>query len=238
MKSRRRRSELLEALVRIEKQLKGLAEDLRKSVTYNEAARKLSEAGKKSAEARKMKFGSAKPVSGTTPKVIIVDDPLPTNLLGEPVRQGEFVKTTETHFQYSLGGDGSAGSQGRSEPKKRSTKSPTPGSQLWGVYERVYRLRWKIEPMRNAKVNRQLSEIVAQAGLTEAVKLVEYYLTRNDAVYLNAKHPVGLLLMHLQKLRTEMLTRSAMTMREANRAEAHQQTDEAIRQYADSESVS
>jgi len=174
----------------------------------SETQRKLSEAGKKSAAARKAKFGTAKPTANPTQVVIPAGAVLPenTDLLG-----------------------------GKLEPLHepvRKKKQPSEGSAVWDAYEIAYRNRHKVEPIRNAKVNGQCKSLVTQVGAREAVELVRYYVDRNDAFYVNAKHPLGLLLLELQKLRTEYATGQSMTMRDARRQEVHASTDQALRDYA------
>jgi hypothetical protein len=166
---------------------------------HNETARKLSEAGKKSAAARKAKFGSARPggpVFPTQPELSVVPD---------PVREGV---------------------------RKKKEPLVTDGGIVWQAYHMAYRERYGVDPLRNAKVNAQCKELAKQIGVERACTVVCYYVERNDAFYVNAKHPLGLCILNLQKLVTERETNTVVTMTDARRVESHSQTDRAIREYA------
>ncbi len=145
--------------------------------------------------------------------VVIVDDPIPdvtkpTNLFGEPLREPV-----------------------RKKAKKKSDE-PTPGSLVWAAYELAYQMRWNVSPLRNARANKHCSELAALVGGERARELVRYYVGRNDATYLKAKHPLGLMIVDCQKLNTELQTGKEMTHREALRQETLSVNDQVVRQYA------
>ena len=206
----------IELLEGIETAITALSNRLDRVVVSSETQRKLSEAGKKSAEARRKKFGSAAPVKvdhaapgyDRSVAVKLVDGAVAevTDLLGEPVR----------------------------EPVRRKKPAPPPteGVVVWLAYHQAYVDRWKVEPIRNEKTNTQCKQLAKLAGVDQARELVRYYVSRSDAFYVNAKHPIGLLLIDLQKLRTEMLQGREMTLSDAKRYEVHARTDSAIQQYA------
>lgn len=198
--------QLISAILECSAKLDQVLKAVERTAQQSETSRKLSEAGKKSAEARRKKFGSAAPGGPTKVEIPAgAISAVPTNLLGEPVR----------------------------EPVRRKREKEKPqGSLVWDAYELAYQRRWNVTPIRNTKVNVQCKQLVDQVGAEQACALVGYYLQRTDAFYTNAKHPLGLLIVDLQKLRTEFLSGTAMTMRDAQRQETHSRTDQSIREYA------
>lgn len=217
--------QLINALTTCISKLEELIGEVKKLDARNETARKLSEAGKKSAEARRKKFGSAAP--GKTAQ------PVPAPL-------------SDLQYQVTLGTDGSAGNPGADllgepvrEPvrKPAKKKEPTAGSLVWEAYLTAYQQRHKVAPLRNEKINSQCKQLVQQVGVEEACALVSYYVGRHDAFYLNAKHPLGLLLVDLQKIRTEYLTGNSMTQAQAKREEVNATIDHNLRQLAAQQGV-
>lgn len=190
--------QLIEAVNNVELKLDALLQALELNNKRSETARKLSEAGKKSAATRRAKYGTA------TPGKIG-----PVDLLGEPLH----------------------------EPVREIKKSrkvagvATPGSLVWDAYSMAYRNRYGMDPLRNAKVNGQCSQIANQVGADTGRELAAYYLTRNDVMYVKSSHTLGLCLLDLQKLNTERYNGNVVTFTDAKRMESASQTDRAIRQY-------
>ena len=82
--------------------------------------------------------------------------------------------------------------------------------KIWESYFNAYRLRYGVEPVRNATVNTQISNLRKRLG-EEACKVVEFYLSHNDSFYLKSTHSVGLCLKDCESLRTQMLRGTAIT---------------------------
>lgn len=106
----------------------------------------------------------------------------------------------------------------RSPPKKKralkAKKEPAPTGEVWGAYCRAYRLRYLVEPVRNAMVNGQLAQVVDRIG-TDAPAVAEFYLSHKNRFYVEKMHPVGLLLSDAEKLRTEWFTGKQVTQTKA-----------------------
>ncbi len=118
---------------------------------------------------------------------------------------------------------------------KAVTAEPSPGSMVWAAYAAAYRKRYRVEPLRNAKVNGQCLQLVKQLGTEIAVAVVAYYVTRDDAFY-NAKcHPIGLCLQDAQKLLTEQSNGVRRTNRDAQRLETESHNDRVIAEYLQKE---
>lgn len=102
--------------------------------------------------------------------------------------------------------------------QKRAPK-PAGGSEVWDSYRKAYADRYGAEPVRNAKVNAQLSQLVSRLGADEAPGVARSYVANRNALYVNAKHCTDLLLRDAEKLRTEWATGNVTHQRDANEAD-------------------
>ena len=91
-------------------------------------------------------------------------------------------------------------------PRQKRASDPAPTTVVWLTYSRAYHKRYGVEPVRNAKVNGQLAQLVSQLGAEEAIDVAAFYLTHDGAFYKQQAHEVGLMLRDAQKLRTELRT--------------------------------
>lgn len=98
-------------------------------------------------------------------------------------------------------------------------KEPAPTVAIWNSYADAYELRYNAEPVRNARINGQLGQLLARLGAQEAPHVAAFYVGHNSQRYVRDMHPVGLLLQDAEKLRTEWATNRQMTATKA------QQTD-------------
>lgn len=96
-------------------------------------------------------------------------------------------------------------------------------AKIWEVYFNAYRLRYGVEPVRNAQVNTQVSSLRKKLGFEDACKVVEFYLNHNDSWYVKNTHSFGLCLQGAETLRTQMLRGQAITQTEIRRFEKAQQ---------------
>lgn len=214
--------QLIDLLTRIVAKL----DDLGKN---NETKRKLSDAGKKSAAARKAKFGSNRP-----PGSNFKPEPSPELLASEPPCVAPTLPRQQ-NLEGIIEPDREPVPEPVHKTRKKTTKPPAQSSQVWETYAAAYLERYKVTPLRNARVNQHCKSLVDQLGIALAVEISGYYVGRNDAFLVNAKHPLGLCILNLQKFVTERENGTVVTMTDARRVEAHSQTDRAIQQYANSQ---
>lgn len=92
--------------------------------------------------------------------------------------------------------------------RQTRASEPAPTSRTWESYAAAYERRYGKPPTRNAKVNGQLAQLVAQMGADVAPALASYYLTHPASIYAQAFHSIGLLLRDAQALKTQMETRT------------------------------
>lgn len=89
----------------------------------------------------------------------------------------------------------------------------------WNSYSDAYYLRYQSEPVRNAKVNGQMAQLVGRLGAQEAPHVAAFFVGHNSQLYVRDMHPVGLLLRDAEKLRTEWATNRQMTATKAQQAD-------------------
>lgn len=92
-------------------------------------------------------------------------------------------------------------------PGAREAKS----APVWRAYAEAYIARYSVEPVRNAKVNADLSRLVDLLG-PEAEHVADWYVrSSNRGLYLSARHDTTLLVRDAAGLRTEWATGAKMT---------------------------
>lgn len=114
---------------------------------------------------------------------------------------------------------------------RAARKAPSEGVGLWETYKTAYNAKYGVEPVRNAKVNGQLSQLAKRLGVTEGCQVIEFYLQHNDAWYLKNAHSTDALLRDAEKLRTEMLIGTRLTSDRVKKVEAKQEINDAFAQY-------
>lgn len=105
------------------------------------------------------------------------------------------------------------------KPKPKKAAAPTEGSEVWSAYSTAYQDRYKVEPVRNAKTNKNCSDLVNRLGKDVAVKVVRFYLTHGHSYYLQKTHAIGLCLQDAESLHTQMLRDSRVTSSQAQQSD-------------------
>lgn len=103
---------------------------------------------------------------------------------------------------------------------------------LWTMYKAAFRNRYGIDPVRNAKVNTQVKQIVQRLG-EEGALVAEFYVYQvNEAFVVKKTHDLGLLLKDAESYRTQWAMGRAMTQTRAQQIDSTQANasaaDEAI----------
>lgn len=112
---------------------------------------------------------------------------------------------------YGLDMDQGKGEEGKGSGKDvvPAAKAPEPKAkttETWAAYADAYRKRYGVDPVRNAKVSGQLSNLVNRIGAEEAPAVAAYYLRSSNGYYVQKGHSVDCLLADCEKLRTEWAT--------------------------------
>ncbi len=85
-----------------------------------------------------------------------------------------------------------------------AVKTDTPsGGATWNAYSTAYVDRYSAPPVRNAKVNAQIAQLVSRLGAEEAPRVAAFYVGHNGQAYVRATHTVDLLLRDAEGLRTQ-----------------------------------
>jgi hypothetical protein len=119
-------------------------------------------------------------------------------------------------------------SQPPSQPVGRGASTPPPTGPTWTAYSLAYAERYGTQPVRNARVNGQLSQFVKRIGAEESPKVATFYLTHNRAIYVRSQHSVGLMLQDSEGLRTEWATAHRTSDVEARQADRTMATGNAF----------
>lgn len=93
------------------------------------------------------------------------------------------------------------------------------GTAAWEGYRTAYLQRYGTEPVRNAKVNSTLGQLVQRLGIDEAPQVAAFYVGHNRSIYVANKHSTGLLLRDAEGLRTEWATSRPVSDTEARQAD-------------------
>jgi hypothetical protein len=95
----------------------------------------------------------------------------------------------------------------------------TAEQQTWASYSQAYALRYRTEPVSNAKVRSQIAAFCKRVPQDEAPHIAAFYVRVNKAFYVQAGHPFGPLLQDAETLRTQWATGRTVTNTEAQQAD-------------------
>jgi hypothetical protein len=103
----------------------------------------------------------------------------------------------------------------------KAEKPPAPTNEVWHSYADAYRVRYGVDPVRNAMVNAQLGQLLKRLGV-DAPSVAAFYLGHKNRFYVEKMHSVGILLNDAEKLRTEWATGRQTTATQATQADRTQ----------------
>ncbi|MFJ2455382.1 hypothetical protein ACIOWK_27220 [Pseudomonas protegens] len=111
------------------------------------------------------------------------------------------------------------------KPKqKQKTEAQIANANTWDAYTIAYLERYGVEPVRNAKVNGQVAQLVHRLGAEEAPCVAAFYVSINDSFFIRASHEFGLLVARAEGIRTQWLTGrqvNAVTARQMENTQAN-----------------
>lgn len=114
---------------------------------------------------------------------------------------------------------------------KKSTPSQETCTEIFEAWADAVTARWKHTPQRNAKISRQCKELAGLAGRKDAVQLVRFYVTQNDAFYQRIVHDLSACVRDAHPLLVRMKTGKVVTTASAKKTEAAQTTAASSRNY-------
>ena len=86
---------------------------------------------------------------------------------------------------------------------------PSNGTMTWASYAEAYRSRYEVDPVRNAKVNSRMKQLVERLGSTDAPIVAAYYVSLSDPFYLKTRHSVDILVRDCEALHTRFMTKDS-----------------------------
>lgn len=106
--------------------------------------------------------------------------------------------------------------------RARVAKPEPPTNATWSAYAEAYRSRYGVDPVRNAKVNGVLANLVQRLGTEASPHVARHYVWHNRSLYVGAKHPVDLLLRDAEGLHTEWASGRTVTDTQARQMDRKQ----------------
>ena len=92
----------------------------------------------------------------------------------------------------------------------------------WTAYAIAYRARHGATPVRNAKVNANVKQIVQRLGHAEAPLVAAWFLRVNERLVVHGMHDLGLLLARCEAYRTQWATNRQVTETSARQTDQTQ----------------
>lgn len=92
---------------------------------------------------------------------------------------------------------------------------------IWSAYSMAYANRYGVQPVRNAKVNRQVNDLLKRLG-AEAASVAEFFVSINDGYLIRSCHEFGSLLAKAEAYRTQWMTGRQMNATTARQQEQTQ----------------
>lgn len=86
----------------------------------------------------------------------------------------------------------------------QASRGTSESASVRAAYIKSYELRYGIKPVMAAKENFLVKRLIASVGLAEAEHLAGSYPNYNDPWHVKQKHPLGLLVAQLDKVRVEL----------------------------------
>lgn len=135
---------------------------------------------------------------------------------------GYLAQPAEPAFELAAGPGKPAAKRAARARAEKPAKAPPPSAETWDAYADAYRNRYGTDPVRNAQVNAQLSQLVGKLGALEAPLVAAFYVGHNGAFYVRSMHDTSLLLRDAAALRTQWATRRTVTATQAQQADRTQ----------------
>ena len=114
------------------------------------------------------------------------------------------VHSSDTDSESDSESDSKQKKKGQRIARKRATNGD--GSHVWDAYSKAYASRYGTDPVRNAKVNGQIIQLITRVGASDAPAIAAFFVRSNNAYYVKRGHAIGALLSDAEKLATEWRT--------------------------------
>jgi hypothetical protein len=105
------------------------------------------------------------------------------------------------------------------------------GAKVFEAYNAAFQKKYNQPAVRNAMVNALCKQLVTRLGVNDAIRVVEFYLTHNDAFYIKNLHMLKFAVNAAEKLLAEVNSGVKMTGQMAQRNERNQNNFDVISRY-------
>lgn len=153
----------------------------------------------------------------TTTRRLVDDSSTP-----EGKGKGKVVEKEQDQERLQIGEFLPAAPKPKREPKPK-TENQLASSATWEAYATAYFNRYGTEPVRNAKINGQITQIIQRLGAEVAPHVAAYFVSAmNKAFYVSNLHPVGVLLKDCEAIHTQWATNRQVTDTKARQIDQSQ----------------
>jgi hypothetical protein len=101
----------------------------------------------------------------------------------------------------------------------QGAEAPAPTNAVWQAYSTAIENRYGVAPSDGAPARGKIMQFLRCVPKEEAPLIAEHYVRHNGALYVNAKHPLELLVRDYQKFRTEWINGQPVTATDARNLE-------------------
>ncbi len=123
---------------------------------------------------------------------------------------------------------GAVGDSVVASPEKE--KPPNPVWEVWTCYADGYERRYRARPAENPKNFAHCKQLIGRLG-ADAPEVAGFFLTHNDRLYVQGKHPLSLLIRDAERIHTEWQTGEKTTSLTAKSKELEANNVDAVREY-------
>jgi hypothetical protein len=166
-----------------------------------------------------------------------VDDACPTPLVQDQVEGKGREGKGKGIGRELIAADASNLPAKKPKAEKPKTENQQASGETWNSYANAYFDKYGTEPVRNAKTNSLISQLVQRLGAEAAPHVAAYYLGMNKTYYTSNLHPLGVLVKDCESIHTQWATNRQMTdtrSRQIDQSQANYDVaDEAMRIYND-----
>lgn len=110
-------------------------------------------------------------------------------------------------------------------PKSDDLEGKELRGRVWNGYSVAYAAKYGVEPVRNAKTNSAIANIVKRIG-SDAEAVAVWFVSHPDAFYVKSLHDVTLLLKDCERLRTQWATGRTITNQSPNGYKSQKQIND------------
>ncbi|MCU1008660.1 helix-turn-helix domain-containing protein [Stenotrophomonas maltophilia] len=187
-----------------------------KAAAPSKGTRKTGKAGTASGAGAAPRAGGAPDAGGDAPRA--GGDAAGAGLEVRPVPPNHHITTNEPSEEPSS----PAGLSAAPPVVDPETELQAACRATWTAYASAYRIRHGVAPVRNAKVNANVKQLVQRLGHAEAPAVAGWFLTVNERYVVQNMHDLGSLLSKCEAYRTQWVTGRQMTATSAQQQDQTQ----------------